>query len=146
MGFGRSLRNSRPSPLKRFDWLRSFQLQVCPVTQSGSTHFVGRPDDMLSMHRRVIRRKYFRRYVSGNAVVIAHILLSVLSGALLGQAVDFLRRIALLIPRVLLYRQALILVPPNHSMQRKIDPELRLATPSLSSASISADFNVRRRR
>ena len=101
---------------------------------------------MLSMHRRVIRRKYFRRYVSGNAVVIAHILLSVLSGALLGQAVDFLRRIALLIPRVLLYRQALILVPPNHSMQRKIDPELRLATPSLSSASISADFNVRRRR
>ena len=31
--------------------------------------------------------------------------------------------------------------PPNKAMHRKLDPSLRLATPSLSPASSSADLN-----
>ena len=64
----------------------------------------------------------------------------------IGEAIRLRRRDWVPTFTELLYRQSLILVPPNHSMQRKIDPGLRLATPSLSPASISADFNVRRRR
>ena len=60
--------------------------------------------------------------------------MSVFSAIPLGEAVRLRRRDWVPTFIGLLYRQALILVPPNHSMQRKIDLVLRLATPVLGPA------------
>ena len=57
--------------------------------------------------------------------------MSVFSAIPLGEAVRLRRRDWVPTFIGLLYRQALILVPPNHSMQRTVDSVLRLAAPSL---------------
>ena len=116
------------------NWFRSlsaFRLMGCPVLLFVRPYFVERPDDRLLIQSTLIRSLYFRRYVSATFFQQVKIALSVFSAVPVGGYVGLRHRGWFPTFTGLLYRQALILVPPNHSMQRTFDSVLRLATPSL---------------
>ena len=116
------------------NWSRSlsaFRLMGCPVLLFVRPYFVERPDDRLLIQSTVIRSLYFWRYVSATFFQQVKIALSVLSAVPVGGYVGLRHRDWVPTFTGLLYRQALILVPPNHSMQRTFDSVLRLAAPSL---------------
>ena len=121
------------------NWFRSlsaFHTGGCPVLLFVRPYFVERLDDRLLIQSSAIRSQYFRRYVSATSFQQVKIALSVLSAVPVGRYVGLRHRDWVPTFTGLLYRQALILVPPNHSMQRKLDLVLRLATPVLGPAQV----------